>query len=149
MINWFIALIVGLLAGWLIEWLIDWRFWQPRNEQLRDALAEAEAQIAALKEARQQDRQMRQELARLKSQQALESRSNQEPSSEGMAAMEPRSYEWSELDQSETELTDPFTTFSRHDQRSRANIQPTTRRQQAIHTRRWPEDGEVIMWGNN
>lgn len=62
-----IGLIIGLLIGWLVEWLIDWRFWQPRNEQLRDALAEAQAQMATLKEARQQDRLVRQELAKVKS----------------------------------------------------------------------------------
>ncbi len=62
-----IGLIIGLLIGWLVQWLIDWRFWQPRNEQLRDALAEAQAQLAALKEARQQDRLVRQELAKVKS----------------------------------------------------------------------------------
>ena len=66
-----IGLVIGLWVGWLIEWFIDWRFWQPKNKQLRHALGEAENQMAVLREARQQDRQVRQELAFVKNQLAV------------------------------------------------------------------------------
>ena len=50
------GLIVGLIIGWIIEWLIDWRFWRKDMNavisvegQLRESLADAHEEIAALR----------------------------------------------------------------------------------------------------
>lgn len=128
-----IALVIGLLVGWLIEWFIDWRFWQAKNEVLRDALAEAEHQLTALREARQQDRQVRQELARLKSQLASGQPPNLNLLQQKLARAEAQIEALQEARQHDQHLRD----------RS-PNVRKPVRGQQSVSD--WHE-AEVTVWG--
>ncbi len=59
--NIWIVFLLGVFVGWLIEWIIDWLFWRRNvkkvyasDAQLRQELAEAEAQLARVDAFRSQ-----------------------------------------------------------------------------------------------
>lgn len=138
-----IGLIIGLLVGWLIEWLIDWRFWQPRNEQLRDALAEAEAQITTLKEARQRDRQMRQELAKPGNQLTDTQSKRRDPHPQRTAQSRAALDDEPEMYQPDTDSPNRLTRTWQNKPQNRPNREPS---QQPV---RYRADDDVMVWGEN
>ena len=52
-----LGLVAGLIIGWVVEWIIDWQFWRSeadeavtQERQLRQELAQAQAEISVLKQ---------------------------------------------------------------------------------------------------
>lgn len=137
-----IGVVIGLLVGWLVEWLIDWRFWQLKNEALREALGEAENQIAVLRKARQQDSQVRQELARVKSQLASRQPPNINLLQQKLARAEAQIEALQEARQHDKHLRDRFAKGEAQTRRFPSGRKPA-RDQESVSD--WHE-AEVTVW---